>query len=295
MTTTTEKFEVRNRWSGDVQFTAAIKVTPDMGPRVKLGLAVKWAQKSGADLRGAYLGGAYLSGANLRDANLRGADLGDADLGGADLSGANLSGANLRDANLSDANLRGAYLSGANLSGANLGGADLSGANLRGANLGDANLGDANLRDANLSDANLRGAYLSGANLGGANLRGADLRGADLRDADLGDADLGGADWIPKIENIHQRIFDAASKDGALDMSTWHVGGYCGTTHCRAGWTVVLAGEGGRVLEGAYGTGVAAALIYQASDPKLERTPNWNAPNEDAMADMKRLAEQVAT
>ena len=195
MTTTTEKFEVRNRWSGDVQFTAAIEVTPDMAPRIKLGLAVKWAQKSGADLRGAYLGGAYLSGANL----------------------------------------------------------------------------------------------------GGANLRGADLRGADLRDADLGDADLGGADWIPKIENIHQRIFDAASKDGALDMSTWHVGGYCGTTHCRAGWTVVLAGEGGRVLEGAYGTGVAAALIYQASDPKLERTPNWNAPNEDAMADMKRLAEQVAT
>ena len=190
MTTTTEKFDVRNRWSGDVQFTAAIEVTPDMAPRIKLGLAVKWAQKSGANLRGA-----NLRGANLRGANLGGAYLGDADLGGADLSG----------------------------------------------------------------------------------------------------ADLGGADWIPKIENIHQRIFDAASKDGALDMSTWHVGGYCGTTHCRAGWTVVLAGEGGRVLEGAYGTGVAAALIYQASDPKLERTPNWNAPNEDALADMQRLAEQVAT
>ena len=37
MTTTTEKFEVRNRWSGDVQFTAAIEVTPDMAPRIKLG------------------------------------------------------------------------------------------------------------------------------------------------------------------------------------------------------------------------------------------------------------------
>ena len=265
MTATIEKFEVRNRWSGDVQFTAAIKVTPDMGPRVKLGLAIKWEQKSGANLGGADLRGAYLGGANLRGAYLRGADFGGAYLWGANLGGAYLRDANLRGANLRDANLRDANLRDANLRGANLRDANLSGANLRGANLGDANLGDANLRDAN-------------------------LRGASLRDANLS-----GANWIPKIENIHRRIFDAASKDGALDMSDWHRNGYCGTTHCRAGWTVVLAGEGGRVLEGAYGTSAAAALIYQASDPALERIPNWITSNEDALADMKRLAEQVAT
>jgi hypothetical protein len=152
-------------------------------------------------------------------------------------------------------------------------------ADLRGAVLSGADLSDADLRGADLSDADLRGAVLSGA---------------DLRDAVLRGAVLSGADWIPKIENIHQRIFDAASAEGALDMGSWHRGGYCGTTHCRAGWAVVLAGPGGRVLEGVYGTGTAAALIYQASDPKLERIPNWIDSNEGALADMKRLAENPA-
>ena len=120
-----EKYEVRNRWTGDVQFTAEIAVTPDMPPSVKLGLAVKWARKNDADLRGA----------NLSDADLRGANLSDADLRGANLSGANLSDADLRGANLRGANLRGANLRGANLSGADLSDADLSDANLRGADL----------------------------------------------------------------------------------------------------------------------------------------------------------------
>jgi hypothetical protein len=163
-------------------------------------------------------------------------------------------------------------------------GADLSGADLRCADLRDADLSAADLRDADLSGADLRDAVLSCADLRDADLRGAVLRGADLSCAD----------WIPKIENIHQRIFDAASAEGALYMGSWHHGGDCGTTHCRAGWAVVLAGPGGRVLEGVYGTGTAAALIYQASDPKLERIPNWIDSNEGALADMKRLAENPA-
>jgi uncharacterized protein YjbI with pentapeptide repeats len=170
-----------------------------------------------------------------------------------------------------------------------------NGAVLRGAVLRDADLSGAVLRDADLRGAVLRDADLSGAVLRDAVLRGADLSGAVLRDADLSGADLSGAvlsgaDWIPKIQNIHQSILSAASGDCALDMSSWHRSGYCGTTHCRAGWTVVLAGEGGRVLEGVYGTGPAAALIYQASDPTLERIPNWIDTNEAALADMKRLA-----
>jgi uncharacterized protein YjbI with pentapeptide repeats len=141
--TKTIAFEVRNRFTGSIQFTAQIACAEGELPSIKLGLAVKWAIESGA----------YLSGA---------------DLSGADLSGANLSGANLSRANLS-----GAYLSGADLSGADLSGADLSGANLSGANLSRANLSRANLSRAYLSGANLSGAYLSGANLYGANLSGA--------------------------------------------------------------------------------------------------------------------------
>ena len=95
------KFNVLNRFSGAIQFTAEIDCAKDATPSIKMGLAVKWAIESRADLSRA-------------------------DLSGADLSGAYLSGANLSRANLSGAYLSGAYLSGADLSGADLSGADLS-------------------------------------------------------------------------------------------------------------------------------------------------------------------------
>ena len=70
-------------------------------------------------------------------------------------------------------------------------------------------------------------------------------------------------------------------------MKDWHT---CETTHCRAGWVVTLAGEGGRALEWAYGTPAAAAIIYMASDPDLEKIPDFYCDNETALEDMKRLA-----
>ncbi len=154
-------FEVKNRFSGKVQFVAEIDCDESRSHNFKLGLAVRWAIRSDANLSYADLRGADLRGANLRYADLRGADL----------RGANLGGANLRYADLSGANLIGANLRGANLSYADLSDADLRGADLRGANLSDADLGGANL---------------SGADLIGANLSYADLSRAYLRDADLG-------------------------------------------------------------------------------------------------------------
>ena len=109
--------------------------------------------------------------------------------------------------------------------------------------------------------------------------------------ADLSFTNLIGADWIPKIKNIHQTVYAAASENGALNMREWHI---CETTHCRAGWVIVLAGEGGKALEDTYDTAAAAALIYQASDPTLERIPDFYTTNDEAMADMKRLAEMEA-
>ncbi len=120
------KFEVKNRWTGEVQFTAEIECDENESNSIKIGLAVRWGVKNDANLGGANLGGANLRGAYLGGANLRGAYLG---------------GANLRGADLGGANLRGAYLGDAYLGGANLGGANLGDANLGGANLGDAYLG----------------------------------------------------------------------------------------------------------------------------------------------------------
>ena len=86
------KFEVKNRFTGEVQFTAEIEAVDDASTSVKLGLAVKWAFKARA-----YLDGANLAGANLDGANLDGAYLARANLDGANLDGANLDGASYGD------------------------------------------------------------------------------------------------------------------------------------------------------------------------------------------------------
>ena len=98
-----EKFDVRNRRTNAVEFTADITCAPDASVSVKLGLAVRWGVANKADLSGAYLRYADLRGAYLRGADLSGAYLRYADLRGAYLRGADLSGAYLRGADLSSA------------------------------------------------------------------------------------------------------------------------------------------------------------------------------------------------
>ena len=47
------KCDVLNRWSGKVQFTAEIDCEEGESESVKLGLAVRWAVETGANLVGA--------------------------------------------------------------------------------------------------------------------------------------------------------------------------------------------------------------------------------------------------
>jgi hypothetical protein len=69
------QFEIKNRWNGNVRFTAEIECDADASFRLKIGLAVRCAIKTGANLSGANLSGADLRSADLRSANLIGADL----------------------------------------------------------------------------------------------------------------------------------------------------------------------------------------------------------------------------
>jgi hypothetical protein len=103
---TIEQYEVKNRYTGEVQFTAEIECAPDALPSVNLGSAVRWGFKTGANLTGANLIGANLTGANLIGANLTGANLIGANLDGANLTRANLIGANLDGANLIGAKVK---------------------------------------------------------------------------------------------------------------------------------------------------------------------------------------------
>ena len=165
--------------------------------------------------------------------------------------------------------------------------ADLTGANLSGANLRHAILRGADLTGADLTNAVLTGANLTGATLTGATLTGAVLRGADLRYAILTNADLRGANLpvgVPVILDIDAAILAAIEAPGnALDMSTWHT---CGTTHCRAGWAITLAGKAGAELERKFRSAAAGALIYAASRPN-KPVPNFYASNADALADLR--------
>ena len=56
----TMKFDIKSRFSGAVQFSADIECDESESYSVKLGLAVRWAFKTGANLRGANLSGLIL-------------------------------------------------------------------------------------------------------------------------------------------------------------------------------------------------------------------------------------------
>lgn len=94
----------------------------------------------------------------------------------------------------------------------------------------------------------------------------------------------------PKIENIHQAVYEAASAPGALNMRHWHS---CETTHCRAGWVVHLAGEAGYALEKRTSTLFAAMQIYRASGYEISPCRFFDS-SEDALEDMRKLAEEEA-
>jgi hypothetical protein len=64
------QFDIKNRVTGAVQFTAKIECTDDAPLPLKIGLAAKWAASHGAYLSGANLIGAYLIGASLSGADL---------------------------------------------------------------------------------------------------------------------------------------------------------------------------------------------------------------------------------
>jgi len=92
----------------------------------------------------------------------------------------------------------------------------------------------------------------------------------------------------PVIDLIHSKVFQAASKENALDMSSWHT---CETTHCRAGWVVHLAGEAGYALEKQTSTIFAAMMIYKKSSDIQVSPVRFFETSELAMEDMKRCAE----
>lgn len=93
----------------------------------------------------------------------------------------------------------------------------------------------------------------------------------------------------PVIENIHSKILEATTPDGALKMDLWHT---YETTHCRAGWVVTLAGKEGKELESRTSTLFAAMQIYKKSSDIRVFPPRFFESNKIAMDDIKRCAKE---
>jgi hypothetical protein len=100
-----------------------------------------------------------------------------------------------------------------------------------------------------------------------------------------------GAPPTPIIADIHQTVFAAASQPHALAMQTWHT---CENTHCWAGWVVTLAGPAGKALETFFDTPLAAMKILDASSPLRVSPVRFFENNEDALREMRKLADQEA-
>ena len=207
----------------------------------------------------------------------------------ANLDGANLERFDLSDANLSQASIRGAKLRYSNLNAGNFRDSDLEMADLR-----ETELWSSIFTNAEMPGVDLRGASMRKTYLNGANLQGADLTGARLQEAYFYDADLAGAKGLPPvpvIPNIDRAILNAINREGnTLDMNIWYDHD-CGTTQCRAGWAITLAGEEGKALQQLLGYPTAAALIYRASRKNPE-IPNWEGSEEEVMASLIADAEK---
>lgn len=95
---------------------------------------------------------------------------------------------------------------------------------------------------------------------------------------------------VPMLDTTILGLVDA--KQGGFDMRSWHgehrSGDACGTTHCRAGWAVNLAGKAGYELEKKYGPAVAGGMIYRAS---AGHVPYFYGSTELALEDMRSCAE----
>ena len=72
-------------------------------------------------------------------------------------------------------------------------------------------------------------------------------------------------------------------------MSVWHS---CDTTHCRAGWVEVIAGEAGKTLAKATTTLFAAMMIYKISSGIKVSPTRFFENNKTAMADIERCAKE---
>ena len=161
---------------------------------------------------------------------------------------------------------------------------------------------DTKIRSCSFIESDLRharffGSKLTNCSFNGANLSFSEFSGCSFDNVKMSNCILKGANInlddieIPVIPNIHQRLSEIIkSNPKRLVMESWVTRGTeCGAARCRAGWVVHLAGAPGKNLRDEVGWSMAAALIYQKSDPSLDRIPDFFADSDDAYKDIMKM------
>jgi len=99
---------------------------------------------------------------------------------------------------------------------------------------------------------------------------------------------------IPVVPNIHQKVLEMVTVENAFDMGGWcqASGHACGMTYCRGGAAVLAAGEPGKKLVALTSWEFAAMMIYKASSPITVSPVRFYESNEQAMADIRRCADE---
>jgi hypothetical protein len=110
---------------------------------------------------------------------------------------------------------------------------------------------------------------------------------------------------VPAVEKLNSKILAAIDAGGVLEMEFWHGREHyetcvaaawkpvraCGTTHCVAGWAVMLAGEAGHALEARVGSEAAGMLIFAKSTGYV---PDFSDVDEDALEALRERAAEEA-
>ena len=103
-----------------------------------------------------------------------------------------------------------------------------------------------------------------------------------------------------KVADLDAKIVAAIDAGkGQLRMDSWHGRddcddtNWCGTTHCRAGYAICLAGKPGFDLARKVGDEMAGRMIYAVSRPD-KPLPDFFASDADAMEDLRASAAEAA-
>ena len=92
-----------------------------------------------------------------------------------------------------------------------------------------------------------------------------------------------------KVEGIHTAVNKAVNED-TLNMTNWH--SKCGTTHCRSGWAITLAGVEAKRLEALTNSMFAGMVVFALSSDITLNPQRFYDSKQNALQHIEACADQ---